>query len=404
MPEVEQSIVTLTGAYLPGYKGGGPIRSIANVVCEIGEELDFKIVTLDRDLGEASPYQGVQEGEWVRVGLAEVMYQRPAWRGVLEMWMVLRSVERGTVLYLNSFFARRFSMLAVWMCWLGLCRPRAIVLAPRGEFSPGALVINRFRKRLYLGVVRVLGLYESVLWHASSDREERDILDEFRDSNVVVAGNLPDKFSPHKFQERVKVPGFLRLCCVSRVARMKNLRSSFQLIAGLEGNVVFSIYGPMEDRAYWAECEEAITALPKNVRVEYRGEIGHEEVGRVFGESELFLLPTLGENYGHVICESLAAGCPVLISDRTPWRGLEELGVGWDLPLENPERWKEVLQRCVDMGEEEHRAMRERARAYAKEKMEDPAAVEANRRLFRIAFGLEEMPKASAAEVAEETR
>ncbi|MCL4841086.1 MAG: glycosyltransferase [Bryobacteraceae bacterium] len=333
-----------------------------------------------------------------------VMYQNAGWSGVWQMVRLLWGLRRESVLYLNGFLARRFSMLAVWMCWLGLCRPRAIVLAPRGEFSPGALGINSFRKRLYLGVVRFLGLYESVLWHASSNREAQDILDEFCNADVVVAGNLPGKFSPHKFQKKAKVPVFLRLCCVSRVARMKNLRSSFQLIAGLEGNVVFSIYGPMEDRAYWAECEEAITALPKNVRVEYRGEIGHEEVGRVFGESDLFLLPTLGENYGHVICESLAAGCPVLVSDRTPWRGLEELGVGWDLPLEEPERWKVVLQRCVDMGEEEHRAMRERARAYAKEKMEDPAAVEANRRLFRIAFGLEEMPKASAAEVAEETR
>jgi hypothetical protein len=44
-------------------------------------------------------------------------------------------------------------------------------------------------------------------------------------------------------------------------------------------------------------------------------------------EYDLFLFPTLGENYGHVISEALASGCPVVISDQTPWRNLEAEGI-----------------------------------------------------------------------------
>ena len=52
-------------------------------------------------------------------------------------------------------------------------------------------------------------------------------------------------------------------------------------------------------------------------------------------EYHFFILPTLGENFGHVFIEALAAGCPLIISNRTPWLELEKKGIGWDIPLEN---------------------------------------------------------------------
>jgi glycosyltransferase involved in cell wall biosynthesis len=77
------------------------------------------------------------------------------------------------------------------------------------------------------------------------------------------------------------------------------------------------------------------------------------------------LLPTAGESFGYVIFEALAAGCPVLISDRTPWRDLDRSGVGWDLPLSRPDLIRARLQRCIDMDADEHRAMSHRAREFA---------------------------------------
>ena len=57
-------------------------------------------------------------------------------------------------------------------------------------------------------------------------------------------------------------------------------------------------------------------------------------------KNDLFFFPAHGENYGHVIAEAMAAGCPVLISDQTAWRNLEEKGAGWDLPLDAPGRFR----------------------------------------------------------------
>lgn len=66
-------------------------------------------------------------------------------------------------------------------------------------------------------------------------------------------------------------------------------------------------------------------------------------------EHDLLLMPTLGENFGHVIPEALISGCPVLISDRTPWRELESKKAGWDIPLSRLEKFHSVLQQCVLM-------------------------------------------------------
>lgn len=416
----DSAILTVLGVYLPGYKAGGPTRSIENLVAAIGGEFHFRVVTLDRDLGDESPFPGMVANRWVRVGHADVMYLRPGLRGLLGMWALLRSVDQNTVLYLNSFFARRFSMLPVLMRWLKLCRPRCVVLAPRGEFSLGALQFKRIRKLLYIRVCRWLGLYWGLIWHASSGFEAEDILRQFpltrhidiagvlpglRASNgkrltseVAMASDIAGVASPGPQNRRPKSPGQLSAVFVSRFTRKKNLSGALRMLGGLSGDVSFDIYGPAEDAEYWDECQGLIAALPSNIRVRYEGEIEHEKVGQVFAEHDLFLFPTLGENYGHVICEALASGCPVLISDQTPWRNLEAEGVGWDIPLGETERFRSVLQQCVDGGDEWYAALSTRAMNYAAKRSSAPEIIDANRKLFQRALAWPD-PRCSATDL-----
>ena len=86
-----------------------------------------------------------------------------------------------------------------------------------------------------------------------------------------------------------------------------------------------------------------------------------------------------------MILEALCAGCPILISDQTPWRGLEEKGVGWDLPLDRLELFQEALQKCVDMENAEYVKWSESALEYGLEVTRDDRTVEMNRRLFNLA-------------------
>jgi glycosyltransferase involved in cell wall biosynthesis len=145
----------------------------------------------------------------------------------------------------------------------------------------------------------------------------------------------------------------------------KNLLFLLNALAACEGDIRVDVFGPLEDKEYWARCQAQIARLPRHVTVEYAGEEPHSELQRRLPAYDLLILPTLGENFGHIIVEAWAAGCPVLVSDRTPWRQLAASGAGRDVALEHA-AWTAAIGEFVEMGTEAHLAMRHSARAHAR--------------------------------------
>lgn len=379
-------VLVLTDYYLPGYLAGGPLRTLANMVAQLGDELSFSILTRDRDFGAAEPYPGVTPGVWHEVENAQVLYLSPGELTLRRLSEVIRATVHD-VLYLNSFFSRPFTIKPLLLRRLGWIPELPLVLAPRGEFSPGALRLKAARKRLFLAAAQAGGLYRGVLWQASSPFEQQDIRRWFGpDALVRVAPDLPAAADAAGGAPRPeKQPDRLRLVFLSRISRKKNLDGALRMLSGLNGSVELNIYGPLEDPLYWAECQRLAERLPTSVQVEYRGVVEHERVGEVLRQHDLFFLPTLGENFGHVILEALRAGCPVLLSDQTPWRNLAAEGVGWDLPLVEPDAFRAVLQRCLDMSAEEHGGWCARAASFGRRRSQDAEVLRQNRELFRYA-------------------
>lgn len=384
MPKLK--ILTLVAYYLPGYKAGGPIRTLANMVDRIGDEFQFKIVTENRDFEDEKPYSDITVDGWNRVGKAEVFYMSPKMRSLRGYKKIFCSAEFD-IIYLNSFFSFHFTIKPMLLRRLKLIPDKPLILAPRGEFSPAALGFKSFKKRVYILVVKAFGLYRSVCWQASSKHEEADIRQWFgRDVRVVVAPDIPPVINSadELLPKSEKTKGCLNIVFLSRISRMKNLDGALEILKELNVNcqVQFNIYGPVGDVDYWLECHKIISSFPENIKIRYCGSVAHEKVGVVMSKYDLFFLPTLGENFGHVILEAFCAGCPVLISDHTPWRNLEEKGVGWDMSLSTPELFRDILQKCIDMDNAEYVKWSERARAFGLQVTKDNKTVERNRNLF----------------------
>jgi glycosyltransferase involved in cell wall biosynthesis len=51
-----------------------------------------------------------------------------------------------------------------------------------------------------------------------------------------------------------------------------------------------------------------------------------------YAVAKLFLLPSHSENFGLVVAEALAHGLPAIVTDTTPWRGLNDDSRGWCVP------------------------------------------------------------------------
>jgi glycosyltransferase involved in cell wall biosynthesis len=407
-PYARPSIMTLVAYYLPGDRGGGPTRSIANLVDALGDDFEFTIVTSDHDLGERSSYRCARQREWTRVGKALVYYVRPGVRGWLDIVRILHS-SAADVIYLNSFFSFAFSILPIT---LNACRRRRalpIIVAPRGELSRGALGLKHGRKALYLAVARLAGVYRTrrCTFHASNSEESRQIQEQLTEVRTFTASpfagpmnSRKDAAGPdvraasgapalptHTVPARRKAAGALKVVWMSRIARKKNLDTALKLLADVTGSVCLTVYGPIEDTRYWGECQQIMLTLPAHITAHYAGVVRHADVIDVLSRHDVFLLPTRGENYGHIICEALAAGCPIVISDQTPWRDLAMARVGWDLPLADHAGFVRALQACIDMESDAFTEFSCRARAYGMAHRDDPHAIQQHRQLFGAATG-----------------
>lgn len=381
-------ILTFVKYFLPGYRSGGPVRSLAAMVQGLSSKFEFLIVTSDRDALVETPYEDVRVGEWNEVAGAKVYYASPRELSLRKLRELMVSTSYD-ILYLNSFFNPTFTLLPLLVHRFSSKRHLPVVIAPRGEFSPGALRLKGLKKRMYIGLSRFLGLYEGAVWHASSELEAAEIRAGFAgaDARVVVAPNLSsdiEAIPEGKLPSKDGRP--LRVIFLSRVTRKKNLRFILEVLSGVRHPVELTIAGVIDDAAYWEACQQSIRALPPNICVTYVGAVPHSEVGGLLAAHDLFFLPTLGENFGHAILESLAAGTPVLISDQTPWKDIEEAGVGWIRGLGDLAGFAQVVCGMCEATGQELALRRARARQYAERVKTDRGVVEANQALFSHVF------------------
>lgn len=385
LPEMKKpKVLIFVGYYLPGYRAGGPIQTIANLVTHLGDEIDFYIITRDRDSGDSKPYPDIKVDQWNQVGKAQVFYTHPNAQHIGLLFKLWREV-RPDIAYLNSFFSRESSLFPLLLHRLRAIPSSKIVIAPRGEFSPGALTLKHRRKRALLELVTRLKTHHQITWQASSDKEASQIRRLFGPTaHIHVARNLAGRSRGENLSTRTKRKGELKVIFLSRISPMKNLDGALKILQNSKGDISFNIVGPSGDVEYWERCQPLIKQLPKNIDVTYHGDIPHHQVAQYFGEHHLLLLPTRGENFGHVIIESLMAGCPALISDQTPWKDLKDQEVGWTLPLDDLDAYRRIIHKMVDMADQEFQDLSARARAYGQAAAVNKEILEQNRRLFQI--------------------
>jgi len=73
----------------------------------------------------------------------------------------------------------------------------------------------------------------------------------------------------------------------------------------------------------------ALAAELKTQRVSIEGPVAGDAKAAAYREADLFVLPTLNENFAITVAEALSFGTPVIATKGAPWRGLECEGCGW---------------------------------------------------------------------------
>jgi glycosyltransferase involved in cell wall biosynthesis len=233
--------------------------------------------------------------------------------------------------------------------------------------------------------MKLTRFYHGTVFHSVIAHETSDIKTHIgKNIKIAEARELPRKVSEPPVR-KPKTAGKITMVTVARISPEKNQLYALEILNQCRNHEIrYDIIGPVYDEAYWNKCKAIINAMPSNVSVTYRGSIPSEKILEELQENDVMLLPTTGENFGHTILESFMAGCPVIISDRTPWRNLEKFGTGVDIPLENPDRFKASIEYFASLDQDAFVTYSGNAFAYAKSYIANPEMLAENINLFNL--------------------
>ena len=369
--------------FLPGFKAGGPITTLVNTIQKLSDELDFFVVTSDRDYLSDTPYSEIHPGNFEKRQDYSIYYAKGGRLSAQIIRNILKEVQPDSI-YLNSIFSTQFSMQVMLCRWRFRTDFPSVVICPRGELNPSALAKSAMRKRVFINAAKWMGLYCGVQWQASNRLEQKQISTVFGAGvQISYAPNLtrvPD--TPLPAGRVKKDAGCLDLVFVGRLNKIKNLGFVLDILTGASGRINLNVVGPMDDPDYWQECETKIKALPDNIQVHINGDMPQYQVLEIIRKAHFLISPTLGENFGQAIYESFSVGIPVIISDNTPWKKLDTDGSGWDISLGALDAWRNALLKANSLDQAEWEAKCTAASERAISFGEQEKTIELTRNLF----------------------
>lgn len=360
MSNPAHTVAIFSAHYPPAFLGGGPIRTLSAMIKATPENFIPIVVSSDTDLGEKTPLPVVRNA-WTHHDGNAVFYTSPTKLKYLINALQATREMNPDIVYLSSFFNFRFSIIPQLLCRIHFLTPQLIALAPRGEFGFDAMKLKKSKKLIYIWIYRHTKIGSSVIWHASSAREASDIRRVIGGKlNIVIRENdtdLPEKAIPPIPSQRDTLRAFF----VGRIVRIKGLDILLEALRQCPVPIDFDIYGPEEDASYSLECKRLAMELPPNIKVRFMGAIPNDRLRAILPKYDLMTFPTLGENFGHVIAESLSASCPVMCADVTPWTTRIREGGGVILAEHTPVAWATAIQEFAGLTPEERLTARQAA-------------------------------------------
>ena len=353
-----KTIFILIPWFQPAYKGGGPIQSVANLTNQFTGQLLFKVFTSNLDLDKT--VLDVKTDSWIRHDKSTEVWYSSKKQGTFNI--IRREIKRTNArdLFIIGIYSWKYNILPLLFC--RNCRK---IISVSGMLHPGALSQKRFKKKIYLGIWKLLGIQYQCEFHASNEEEKLYIQRIFgKKVNIYIAPNFPRQIKQLSIPE--KKAGHLQLISIALISPMKNHFLILEALSKCISNIEYNIYGPVKHSTYWNMCVELIKKLPKNILVNYHGDIPPFEVETALSKNQVFILPSKSENFGHAFYEALSAGKPLITSHNTPWNNLKEYMAGINVAIDKPQELIDAIEFFASMDVKEFEKWVSGAKDYCK--------------------------------------
>lgn len=277
---------------------------------------------------------GTVEAAWRAFGKVDVLHDNGIWR--LHHLALMRLAERH-----------------------GAIR----VVSPRGMLTPWALDYKPVRKRVAWLAYQRRSLNRASALHATAESEADDLRRLGISPPIEILPNgvsLPDW---SRIKRARQTGAGVRTCLfMSRLNPKKGIPMLLDAWALLrpEGWRL-DIAGPNED-GYQAELEKRVEKLELGEDVRFLGSIEGQAKLTALARADFLVLPTHSENFGIVVAEALAHGCPVITTHGAPWEILETERCGWWVPI-SVDAITEAMREAMHLAPEARQAMGQRGRS-----------------------------------------
>ncbi len=366
---MNKNILILCEYYLPGTNAGGIVTSIHNLCSAFSKTYNIFILCKNHDLHSKTLYE-TKTNTWIDAFGVKIMY-------VNDKTIINRK-------FLFNLFAQFDSIYCCGYYWktaLRLCsfsrknKSVKCIIAVMGSLGKGALKIKRFKKILFYSYVKLFGIFKYITWSCTSNNEVTELLEMFPKAKYEIAEDCItlDNLNPNpKICDK-------RFVFISRINTIKNLDYAIKILGELKKEIVFDVYGILEDKIYYKKCVD-LASTYKNLHFKYCGELKPTEVVSVFKNYDFFLFPSSHENFGHVIFEALKAGCIPIISSNTPWNELTKNKCGFVCEKFND--YMEIVSKLLLLKNSEIVKIKETCVSYATEKYNEAIQKSGFKKLF----------------------
>jgi glycosyltransferase involved in cell wall biosynthesis len=246
--------------------------------------------------------------------------------------------------------------------WIAAKLKKPLIVAPRGMLGAAALNFSRRKKLAFWHLLQGTVVRDAACLHATSEQEYQEIRAFGLSNPVAIIPNGIDLPAPSG--PTVSNGGERTVLSLGRIHPKKGLGHLVRAWARLEAERPdwhLRIIGPSE-----LGHDKELRALAATLGLR-RISIGEPVYGQaklaIMRAADVFVLPSLNENFAITVAEALAAGVPVIATKGTPWRRLETEGCGWWID-HGVEPLVASLSTCMSMSPEALKVMGVKGRAW----------------------------------------
>jgi glycosyltransferase involved in cell wall biosynthesis len=357
-------ILHVVPTYIPAYRYGGPIYSVhglCKALVLLGHDVSVFTTNVDGDndsdvpLGQPVDIDGVKVSYFPSKRLRR-LYWSPPMKTSLE-----KQIPNSDIVHLHSIF--------LWPTWAAARSARRMgtpyIIAPRGMLVKELVARkSHFAKSLWISLIERNNLEHAAAIHVTTENEKEEArkfgftlpavstvpngvdVEELRKCPINIAPSISDIIQKKPF-----------ILYLGRINWKKGIDRLIPALSHVP-DVPLVIAGNDEEN-YRPEIETIATSHGVSDRITFTGFVYGDDKAALLQNASVLVLPSYSENFGNVVLEAMAVGCPVVVTPEVGVADLvqssgagmviigspETMGRGLQQMLSDPQRRKRMGER-----------------------------------------------------------